>query len=129
QFKVSDGRDDLYIGNDCIENHIEPHLVVAGTSAAMCHIVCADLFSVVGDGGRLAHPLRTYGKWIGAIFKHIAENEVFDAALIIVLRFVNYSVRLDPQRVSALLNLLEFFRRKTTGINNDRMDFQPSVLG
>ena len=95
QFKITDGRYDFYIWDNGVENHVKPHLVVAGSRASMGHVVGPYIFCIVSNGCRLAYALCTYRKWIGSIFKDITKDKVFDAAVVVSLCFVNHGMRLN----------------------------------
>src|SRR5215831_16348703 len=77
---------------------------------------------------RLAKPFRAYTERVSIILKHVAVNEVFDDAIIIVLYGIHRGVRFYSQVICMFFYLFQFLFAESTGIYNDTMHLISFIL-
>ena len=68
QFQVTDGREDFRFGRDDRKSHVETHLVVAGSGAAVRDVIGLVGAGVLGNGQRLEHALGAHAQRVSVVF-------------------------------------------------------------
>ena len=63
----------------------------------MGHVFGSYGLSVVYDGYGLKYTFRAYRDGVGAVAEHVAENHIFDALVIILLRYIECGVPLGSE--------------------------------
>ena len=128
QTLLADQRDHLDLRSDDVEHHVEAHLVVTGSGAAVAKVVGADFAGVFGNGRRLRDPLGADRNRISSVFQHIPEDHVLDRMLVIILRHVERHVALYAEIVSSLFNRGKFLGRKSAGVRQGGVHFQSHLF-
>ena len=117
-------RHDLYARQHALKHHVETYLVIPRAGAAMRDIVGSDLLNVFRHGDRLHHSFGADAERVGGILQDIAEDQVFDTALVINGGRVHAMEGGDPQFLCPCTDLFDLLRAESAGIDGERMHFQ-----